>query len=64
MLLSQKKQKKQKKKKNTKEQQQNKTKEKQLIIPPIYITGGDVTRQLLCMINRSGLHPLPYCHHS
>ena len=52
MSLSPKKTKKNKRKKNTKEQQQNKTKQKQLIIPPVYITGGDVIRQLLCMINR------------
>ena len=47
MLLSLKKNKNKKKK-----QQQNKQKQQQHITTPVYITGGDAIRQLLCMINR------------
>ena len=37
---------------HTQKQQQNKQKQQQHIKAPVYITGGDATRQLLCMINR------------
>ena len=41
-----------KNKNKTHKQQQNKQKHQQHTIAPVYITGGDATRQLLWMIDR------------
>ena len=43
---------------------QTKKKQQQHIIASVYIIGGDAIMQLLWIINRKGLHCLPYCHHS
>ena len=51
-------------KKNTKKQQQIKQNQQQHIKASVYMTGEDAIMQLLWIINRQGLNPLPYCHHS